>query len=67
MIRHFRFSLMSPKEFSDEVEPSGVLQANEILDVFKQFTSVSVPGGFKFSTSPRRSSNKTFFHRHNAS
>ena len=61
MIRHFRFSLMSPKEFSDEVEPSGVLQANEILDVFKQFSSVSVPGGFKFSTSPRRSSNETIF------
>lgn len=56
MIRHFRFSLMSPKEFSDEVEPSGVLQANEILDVFKQFSSVSIPGRFKFSTSPRKSS-----------
>ena len=61
MIRHFRFSLMSPKEFSDEVEPSGVLLANEILDVFKQFSSVSIPGGFKFSTSPRRSSNETIF------
>ena len=56
IIKQFRFSLMSPKEFSDEVEPSGVLQANEILDVFKQFSSVSIPGGFKFSTSPRRSS-----------
>ena len=56
IIKQFRFSLMSPKEFSDEVEPSGVLQANEILDVFKQFSFVSIPGGFKFSTSPRRSS-----------
>ncbi|XP_073246953.1 BTB/POZ domain-containing protein 3-like [Porites lutea] len=59
MIRHFRFSLMSPKEFSDEVEPSGVLQSNEILDVFKQFTSVSTPGGFKFPTSPRKKPNET--------
>ena len=48
MIKQFRFSLMSPKEFSDEVEPPGVLLTNEILDVFKQFSSVSVPGGFKF-------------------
>ena len=56
IIKQFRFSLMSPEEFSHEVEPSGVLQPNEILDVFKQFSSVSIPGGFKFSTSPRRSS-----------
>lgn len=59
MIRHFRFSSMSPQEFSDEVEPLGVLQANEILDVFKQFTSVSIPGRFKFSTSPRRKPSET--------
>ena len=59
MIKQFRFSLMSPKEFADEVEPSGVLQANEVLDVFKQFTSVSIPGGFKFPTSPRKKPNET--------
>ncbi|KAL9955642.1 hypothetical protein ACROYT_G036995 [Oculina patagonica] len=53
LLKHFRFSLMSPQGFSDYVEPTEILSKNEALDVFKQFTSVSVPGGIKFSILPR--------------
>ena len=30
----------------------------EVVDVFKQFTSVSIPGGFKFSLSPRKTADE---------
>ncbi|KAL9955643.1 hypothetical protein ACROYT_G036996 [Oculina patagonica] len=53
LLKHFRFSLMSPQGFSDHVEPTEILSKNEALDVFKQFASGSVPGGIKFSILPR--------------
>ena len=54
LLQQFRFSLMSPSEFSDVVMPTEILLLTEVVDVFKQFTSVSIPGGFKFSLSPRK-------------
>ena len=54
LLKQFRFSLMSPSEFSHVVMPTEILLSSEIIDVFKQFTSVSIPGGFKFSLSPRK-------------
>ena len=54
LLKQFRFSLMSPTEFSDVVIPAEILFLTEVIDVFKQFTSVSIPGGFKFSLSPRK-------------
>ena len=54
LLKQFRFSLMSPSEFSDVVMPTDILFLTEVVDVFKQFTSVSIPGGFKFSLSPRK-------------
>ena len=54
LLQQFRFSLMSPSEFSDVVMPTDILFLTEVVDVFKQFTSVSIPGGFKFSLSPRK-------------
>ena len=53
LLRLVRFSLMSPEEFSDVVMNKEVLLQAEIIDVFKQFTSVPVPGGLKFSILPR--------------
>ena len=50
LVKNVRFSLMSPQEFSDVVIPSEILSNTEIIDVFKQLTSVSVPGGLMFST-----------------
>ena len=54
LLHQFRFSLMSPNEFSDVVMPTDILFLTEVVDVFKQFTSVSIPGGFKFSLSSRK-------------
>ena len=54
LLKQFRFSLMSPSEFSHVVMPTEILLSSEIIDVFKQFTPVSIPGGFKFSLSPRK-------------
>ena len=54
LLKQFRFSLMSPSEFSDVVMPTDILFLTDVVDVFKQFTSVSIPGGFKFSLSPRK-------------
>ena len=54
LLKQFRFSLMLPTEFSDVVMPTDILFLTEVVDVFKQFTSVSIPGGFKFSLSPRK-------------
>ena len=54
LLKQFRFSLMSPSEFSHVVMPTEILLSSEIIDVFKQFTSVSIPGGYKFSLSPRK-------------
>lgn len=54
LLKQFRFSLMSPSEFSHVVMPTEILRSSEIIDVFKQFTSVSIPGGYKFSLSPRK-------------
>lgn len=48
-----RFSLMSPEEFSEIVLPTDILLATEVIDIFKQFTSVTIPGGLKFSILPR--------------
>ena len=50
--RSTRFSQMAPQEFSDVVIPSEILSKEEISDVFKQLTSVSVPHDVKFSTVP---------------
>lgn len=58
LLKQFRFSLMSPTQFSDVVIPTEILLLTEVIDVFKQFTSVPVPGGFKFSFSPRKTADK---------
>ena len=53
LLKLVRFSLMSPQEFSDVVMPTQILLQAEVIDVFRQFTSVSVPGGIKLSVHPR--------------
>ena len=53
LVKLVRFSLMSPREFSDVVLPTEILSTTEVIDVFKRFTSVPIPGGLKFSTRPR--------------
>lgn len=53
LLKLIRFSLMSPEEFSEEVLPTDILLSTEVIDVFKQFTSVPIPGGLKFSIRPR--------------
>ena len=58
LLKHFRFSLMSPGEFSNTVLPTEILLTSEVIDVFKQFTSVNIPGGYKFSKSPRKASDQ---------
>ena len=54
LLKQFRFSLMLPSDFSNVVMPTEILFLTEVIDVFKQFTSVSIPGGFKFLLSPRK-------------
>ncbi len=61
LLKHIRFSLMSPQEFSDVVLPTEILSQSEVIDVFKQLTSVSVPGGIKFSIRPRIESIPPFY------
>lgn len=56
LLKLIRFSLMSPEEFSEVALPTDILLTAEIIDVFKQFTSVTIPGGLKFSILPRKSS-----------
>ena len=58
LLQQFRFSLLSPSEFSDVVMPTEILLLTEVVDVFKQFTSVVIPGGFKFSLSPRKTADE---------
>lgn len=53
LLKLIRFSLMSPEEFSQVVMPTEILLTTEVIDVFKQFTSVPIPGGLKFSILPR--------------
>ena len=53
LLKHIRFSLMSPTVFSKVVMPKEILHTTEVIDVFKQFTSVPIPGGLKFSILPR--------------
>ena len=53
LLKLVRFSLMSPEEFSGMVLPTDILLTTEVIDVFKQFTSVPIPGGLKFSILPR--------------
>lgn len=53
LLKLIRFSLMSPAEFSRVVMPTEILSTTETFDVFKQFTSVPIPGGLKFSILPR--------------
>ena len=53
LLKLVRFSLMSPQEFSDVVMPTQILLQTEVIDVFRQFTSVSVPGGINLSIRPR--------------
>ncbi|PFX32680.1 BTB/POZ domain-containing protein 6 [Stylophora pistillata] len=48
LLRKIRFPVMSPQEFSDAVIPS-----DEIIDVLKQFSSVSISGAYKFLSDPR--------------
>ena len=54
MLKHFRFSLMNPKTFSDAVLPKEILTKDEVIDVFKCFSNVPVNGGVKFSVLPRK-------------
>ena len=58
LLKLIRFSLMSPEEFSEIVLPTDILLTTEVIDVFKQFTSVTIPGGLKFSILPRESTCK---------
>ena len=58
LLKLIRFSLMSPEEFSEIVLPTDILLTTEVIDVFKQFTSVTIPGGLKFSILPRESNCK---------
>ena len=53
LLKLVRFSLISPQEFSDVVMPTQILLQTEVIDVFRQFTSVSVPGGINLSIRPR--------------
>ena len=55
LLKLIRFSLMSPEEFSEIVLPTDILLTTEVIDVFKQFTSVPIPGGLKFSIHHRAS------------
>lgn len=58
LLKLIRFSLMSPEEFSEIVLPTDILLTTEVIDVFKQFTSATIPGGLKFSILPRESNCK---------
>ena len=60
LLKSIRFPRMSPKEFSDVAMPTEILFTTEVIDVFKQFTSVPVPGGFQFSAGPRMAYDATF-------
>ena len=53
LLKLIRFSLMPPEEFSELVMSTEILLTTEVIDVFKQFTSVPIPGGLKFSSLPR--------------
>lgn len=53
LLKLIRFPLMSPKQFSEVVMPTEILLTTEVIDVFKRFTSVPVPGGLKFPSLPR--------------
>ena len=53
LLKLIRFSLMSPAVFSKVVMPTEILLTTEVIDIFKQFTSVPIPGGLKFSILPR--------------
>ena len=53
LLKLVRFSLMSPEQFSNVVLPKEILSTAEVIDVFKQLTSVPIPGGLKFSILPR--------------
>ena len=64
LVRNIRFSRMSPQEFSDVVIPSEILSKEEIIDVFKQLTSVSVPHDLKFPTVPRAKSDPKSISHH---
>ena len=57
LLKHIRFSLMPPKEFSEVVLPTEILLTSEVIDVFRHFTSVPIPGGLKFSVHPRMKGN----------
>ena len=61
LLKQFRFSLMSPQVFSDVVLPTEILFHTEVIDVFKQFTSVSVPGGIKFSILSRSTNSASIY------
>lgn len=53
LLDNLRFPVMSSQEFADVVIPSDILSKDEIIDVLKKFSSVSVLDGFKFSSCPR--------------
>ena len=55
LLKNVRFPLMSAHRFSDVVMPTEILSTTEVVDVFKHFTSVPIPGGLKFSVLPRES------------
>ena len=61
-MKNVRFPLMSPYEFSDVVMATKILSTTEVVDVFKQFTSVPIPGGLKFSVLPRPSRGTSVHH-----
>ena len=57
VLKNVRFSLMSPQDFSCVVLTTAILFTTEVIDVFKQFSSVPIPGGLKFSILPRMKTN----------
>lgn len=43
LLKKIRFTLMSPAEFTDEVLPEQMLTNDEVIEVFKVFSGVTVP------------------------
>ena len=56
LLKHIRFPLIQPTEFSNVVLPEEILTKDEVIDVFKYFSKVPIKGGIKFSVAPREAS-----------
>ena len=57
LFRLVRFPVLKQEDFAREVLPTNLLTKNEIIDIFKQFSSVDVET-LKFSTEPRQTYSK---------